>query len=93
MGVLSISKTENAKIEKNIADEEAMIFIRNIEQETNWKISQMLADIKANIAQSYSVSKENPYMSVYLHGSEKRILIKIETKNKEADLFISRQKA
>jgi hypothetical protein len=87
-GKILLTQDSTAEINHEVNETEIMSFLEELEKVTQWRIAEMIGNIKSRIAETYSVSKENN--SVYMYGGKNEILIKIETKQKGAEIVIPR---
>lgn len=83
-----LTHDSTAEMTKEADETEIMNFLEEMEKITQWRISEMIQNIKLHIAETYSVSKADK--SLFIYGGSKEILVKIETKQKGAEIIMQR---
>ena len=87
-GKLLLTHDSTAEIKHEINETEIMEFLEELEKVTQWRIAEMIQNIKSKIAETYSVSKDDK--SVFIYGGGKEILVKIKTNQTGAEIIMPR---
>lgn len=89
---MSVAKILSRRVEKdiNFATEDDLVEqLRIFEKQMGWSIFDILKILKEKKADSLSVTKEKPFNYFYARLSEKTILIRLQTSEKETEFKLS----
>ena len=81
-------RQEDIEVARHIDVPEAIKLIRKIEDNAKLDILTFVEEVKSEKMDSCSLNKDNPNVSVYIGGTTKRVIVKIRSEGKVAEMSI-----
>jgi hypothetical protein len=88
---VSITKIRTSKLEKDVnyaATDDLIEQLHVFEKQMEWSIFDLLEVLKKRKADSLSIIKEKPFHYFYARLSDKTIIIRVQTTDKETEFRI-----
>ena len=85
---MSVTKIYSRKVNKDVnyaTIEDLLEELHVLERRMGWSIFDILNVLKEKKADSFSMTKEKPYHYLYARLSEKTIIIRLQTSEKETE--------